>query len=76
MKLKFPVIAALAASALLYSCVSVDNSLGENYLATNMKYDLYTAEFNIDDIELRQPDSTTSQTLAGKSRWSCVCWGR
>ena len=60
MKLKFPVIAALAASALLYSCVSVDNSLGENYLATNMKYDLYTAEFDIDDIELRQPDSLSS----------------
>ncbi len=57
MRLKFAFIAALAATSLLSSCVKVDDSLGENYLATNMKYDVYTAEFEISDIEMQVPDS-------------------
>ena len=57
MKFRFHGLAALLAAACLTSCFGIDNQLGEDYIATNQKYNLYTAEFNLDDIEMACPDS-------------------
>ena len=44
----------------LASCVEVDKKLGQNYLASNQQYNIYTAEFTIDDIRMERPEELTS----------------
>lgn len=40
----------------LSSCISVNDKLGSDYLASNQQYDLHVAEFPIEDIEMDTPD--------------------
>lgn len=63
MKFRFHGVAALLAAACLTSCFGIDNQLGEDYIATNQKYDIYTAEFNLDDIEMACPDSLSGFSM-------------
>lgn len=66
MNRRFPSLAALAfiAGALAVgSCVEKNKSLGEDYIPENQRYDIYTAEFNLDDIEMRHPDSLSGNSL-------------
>ena len=56
MKFRFHGLAALLAAACLTSCFGIDNQLGDSYIATNQKYDIYTAEFDLEDIEMACPD--------------------
>ncbi len=46
-----------AAFICCFSCVDVNDELGKNLLPTNQQYDIYTAEYYIDDMELRMADS-------------------
>lgn len=57
--------AALAVSAgiLCGSCVNVDKTLGESMIPDNQLYDIYTAEFPIDDIEQDMPDSLSGYNM-------------
>ena len=60
-------IVAVAAGVFgCYSCVSVDYSVGADYLATNQQFDTYTTEFFLDDLQLKMADSLSgySQTRA------------
>ena len=57
MKFRFHGLAALLAAACLTSCFGIDNQLGEDYIATNQKYDIHSVEFALEDIELASPDS-------------------
>ena len=63
----FRKIATLATGVLLAlavnSCVTVDKSLGEDYIATNQQYDVYTASFPIEDLRMEQADSLSSYSL-------------
>lgn len=45
------------------SCISKNEQLGQDYLATNQKYDVYSSEFDIDDIEMQTPDSLSAYSL-------------
>lgn len=56
-------LAASAAAICLASCVSVNSRLGEDYIATNQKYDIFTCDIDIDDIEMRQADSLSGLSL-------------
>lgn len=38
------------------SCVDINNSLGSDFLAKNQQYEIYTAEFPIEDIRMENPD--------------------
>ena len=57
MKFRFHGLAALIAAVGLTSCIDVNNRLGEDYIATNQKYDIHSVEFALEDIELASPDS-------------------
>jgi len=57
------IFSASIAAALCMSCVSVNNRLGEDYIATNQKFDIYTCDIDIDDIEMRQADSLSGYSL-------------
>lgn len=46
-----------------FSCVKKNEELGKNYLETTQQYDVYTAEFDIDDIEMEYPDSLSAFSL-------------
>lgn len=46
--------------AVMASCVNVDKRLGQDYLATNQQYKIYTAEFPIEDIEMAYPEELSS----------------
>ena len=64
MKFRFSgILAALIAAAGLSSCVGIDRQLGESYLATDQKYDIYTTEFALDDIEMQCPDSLSGYSV-------------
>ena len=63
MKFRFHGLAALLAAACLTSCFGIDNQLGDSYIATNQKYDIYTAEFDLEDIEMACPDSLSGFSL-------------
>ncbi|MGN1233253.1 MAG: hypothetical protein ACI4UJ_07390 [Candidatus Cryptobacteroides sp.] len=52
-------VTALIAS----SCVNINTSLGESFIADNQLYDLYTAEFPIEDIRMEMADSLSSYSL-------------
>lgn len=55
--------AAAVAAICFASCVSVNNRLGEDYIATNQKFDIYTCDIDIDDIEMRQADSLSGYSM-------------
>ena len=55
--------AAAVAGLLAVSCVYVNSSLGESFIADNQLYDLYTVEFPIDDIRMEMADSLSSYSL-------------
>ena len=40
-----------------FSCVQKDEGLGGNLIPTSQQYDIYTAEFDLQDIEMRMADS-------------------
>ena len=46
-----------------FSCIDKNESLGQDYLAINQQYDIYSAEFDIDDIEMQTPDSLSAYSL-------------
>lgn len=52
-------VTALIAS----SCVNINTSLGESFIADNQLYDLYTVEFPIEDIRMEMADSLSSYSL-------------
>lgn len=52
-------VAGLAAA----SCVNINTSLGESFIADNQLYDLYTVEFPIEDIRMEMADSLSSYSL-------------
>lgn len=56
-------LSCLAAIVGLCSCVSVNEELGQSYIATNQQYDIYTTTFPIDDIRMEQPDSLSAYSL-------------
>ncbi len=55
---KLPVIIALTVA--LASCVGVDKNLGGDFIPTDLKYDIYTAEFDLDEIWMKSIDSLTA----------------
>ena len=57
------IAASILAAAGLTSCLNVDHRLGESYLATDQKYDIYTTEFALEDIEMVSPDSLSGYSI-------------
>ena len=55
--------AAAAAGLVAASCVNINSSLGESFIADNQLYDLYTVEFPIEDINMEMADSLSSYSL-------------
>ena len=51
------ILAAIALAAALMSCVNVNEKLGGDFIATNLKYDFYSAEFDLEDIWMKSVDS-------------------
>ena len=49
-------IAAMMALGIV-SCVNIDERLGGDLVATNQKYDIYTAEIPLEEIQMRTVDS-------------------
>ena len=50
-------LAAIALVAALMSCVNVNEEIGGDFIATNLKYDFYTTEFDLEDIWMKPVDS-------------------
>ena len=48
------------AAGLATACINTDQTLGEQFVATNQKYDFYSAEFDIPDVRMRPVDSLTA----------------
>lgn len=57
------VFAAAATGLVAASCVNINNSLGESFIADNQLFDLYTVEFPIEDIRMEMADSLSSYSL-------------
>ncbi|MBP5217476.1 MAG: DUF4270 family protein, partial [Bacteroidales bacterium] len=53
-------LAALCLTVGLASCVNVNENLGGSFIATNQKYDFFTAEFDLDEILMKPVDSLTA----------------
>ena len=45
------------------SCVNVDNSIGESMIPDNQLYNIYTAEFPIEDIRQEMADSLSGYSM-------------
>ena len=56
MKLRILTIAALAAAA-LSSCVKIDGRMGAGLVDSSLQYDTYTAEFTLDNIQMKMADN-------------------
>lgn len=56
MKSRIIAIAAIAA-AVLSSCVKIDGRMGAGLVDSSLKYDTYTAEFLLEDLEMRMADN-------------------
>ncbi len=54
------ILAAIALLAALMSCTNVDEKLGGEFIATNMKYDFHSAEFDLNDIWMKSADSLSA----------------
>ena len=52
-----------AAGLMCGSCVNVNKSLGESMIPDSQMYDIYTAEFPIEDIEQEMADSLSSFSM-------------
>lgn len=63
MKLSFRAGAAALAGILCSSCINVDKTLGESMIPDNQLYDIYTAEFPIEDIEQDMADSLSGYNM-------------
>ena len=50
-------LAAIVLATALLSCTNVNESVGGNFIATNLKYDFYTAEFDLDEVWMKPVDS-------------------
>ncbi len=59
MKLKYLYVACLGLIGLA-SCVTVDETLGQDYLATEQQYEVYSAEFPLEDIRMDYPEELSS----------------
>ena len=55
MRLKFFPI--LIAALCCISCVTIDNTLGQSLIPSDQQYDIFSAEFPIEDIQLKMADS-------------------
>ena len=53
-------LAALCLTVGLASCVNVNENLGGSFIATNQKYDFFTAEFDLDEIRMKPVDSLSA----------------
>jgi len=53
-------LAALCLTVGLASCVNVNENLGGSFIATNQKYDFFTAEFDLDEIQMKPVDSLSA----------------
>ena len=53
-------LAALCLIAGLASCVNVNENIGGSFIATNQKYDFFTAEFDLDEVQMKPVDSLTA----------------
>ena len=53
-------LAALCLTVGLASCVNVNENLGGSFIATNQKYDFFTAEFDLDEVQMKLVDSLTA----------------
>ena len=56
MKSRIIAIAAIAA-AVLSSCVKIDGRMGAGLVDSSLKYDTYTTEFLLEDLEMRMADN-------------------
>lgn len=56
MKSRILTIAALAATVLA-SCVKIDGRMGADLVDSSLKYDTYTAEFPLENLEMRMADN-------------------
>ena len=54
---------AFAAGVLCSSCINKDQSLGESMIPDNQMYNIYTAEFPIEDIEQEMADSLSRYSM-------------
>ena len=50
-------LAAIVLATALLSCTNVNESIGGNFIATNLKYDFFTAEFDLDEVWMKPVDS-------------------
>ncbi len=57
------ITAAALAGILTASCINVDKSIGESLIPDNQLYDIYTAEFPIEDIRQEVVDSLSGYSL-------------
>jgi len=55
--------AVSAAVLLLQSCVKVNSTLGEDYIATNQQYDTYIVDISIDDIKMQQSEDLDGYSM-------------
>lgn len=60
---------AVPAAMLVASCINTDNQLGKDYLDISQQYDIYTTAFNLEDIEVEEPDSLSTFST------SRICFG-
>ena len=54
------ILVAIALLAALMSCVNVNEKLGGDLIATNMKYDFHSATFDLNDIWMKPSDSLSA----------------
>ena len=54
------ILVAIALLAALMSCVNVNEKLGGDFIATNMKYDFHSATFDLNDIWMKPSDSLSA----------------
>lgn len=47
----------------IFSCISVNQEMGKDYLAIDQQYDIFTESFPIEDIGMDIPDSLSSYSL-------------
>lgn len=50
-------LCAAILAAGLWSCVEVNQEIGGDFIATNQQYDIYTAEFDLEDVRMGKIDS-------------------
>ena len=53
-------LAAIVLATALLSCTNVNELIGSDFIATNQKYDFYTAEFDLDEVWMKPVDSLSA----------------